>query len=734
VSNLGGKGMGVRTRLVCLGVGAFIGLSAATQIVAWRYQYQPALGWGITIGEPKFAPSVAVKAEPARKGRKHKADAAKAKPAPRIINPPKIYPPWNFLIWQKKWGKLPAHAQNLGMGLSFLIIGIASSPFLIKLFDGPDNRAPKRQRGWGNLKDAKQAHLLGDDGCVIGLLGKGFGKRVLTTNDMRPTLVTGATRSGKGRGHVVPTLLLWRKSVIVHDPKSELYALTAGWRAPWSHTLVLNPRKMNSACFNPLAEVRLGSSEMADVQRLVGVLSDPAGRRDHDAIWDIAAAAILEAAILHVLYAAPAGQKNLVSVKALVNDLDRSANIMKTTLHRTRDGVAQCHPVIAQASRAYLSKHDKYRSSVEATVQSYLKWIAGDDIERTVSGSDFHVGDLVCLPNAMSLYVQVAPADQKALRPLLRLLFSAVALGLTTEVTTDTWGRTKRHPLLMVMDEFPLLGRLDFFEKTLRLMSGYGIKPMLVAQSLNDVVETYGPHNTILDNTHIYTAFAALDPLTQDKVSKLTGLVMEDRNSVSTSGAMMDGVRSRSSAEHERPLLEPGEIRGLPDKDQLVFMAGFKPWRSQKVRFDQMEPFKSRTRIPPPEIGSLTSKQCLSHPWDGVRVVKMGIDPGEKGNDQNGNSGHDQANDNSTADYDPKTGEVYQSASAQTTTAPAKPHPSKPQQLSLDFSNPGPTDSISSRATPHAPPQGWGERAQEAAYLARLASKQGGQDVDPFVA
>lgn len=88
------------------------------------------------------------------------------------------------------------------------------------------------------------------------------------------------------------------------------------------------------------------------------------------------------------------------------------------------------------------------------------------------------------------------------------------------------------------MDEFPLLGRLAFFEKSLRLMSGYGVKAMFVAQSLNDIVETYGQHNTILDNCAVYTAFSALDPLTQDKVSKLTGSVTETRTSRSVPAMM----------------------------------------------------------------------------------------------------------------------------------------------------------------------------------------------------
>jgi type IV secretion system protein VirD4 len=743
--------MGLRTRITCLGVGAIIGLSAATQIVAWRYQYQPALGWGLVVGKAakdtfELGPANATKQSRSQKARA----AAHAK------SPAKIYPPWNFLIWQKKWGQMPVHRPNLGLGLSLLVLGVASGALLIKLFDSPDAQSGKaarnRERGWGNLKDARRAALLSDDGCAIGSMKEGWNTRALTTTDMRPTLVTGATRSGKGRGHVVPTLLLWRYSTIVHDPKSELYALTGGWRSPWSHTWVLNPRSMTSARFNPLAEIRLGSSEMADVQRLVSVLADPAGRRDDDTIWDIAAAAILEAAILHVLYAAPQGQKTLVAVKALVSELDRSANIMNTTLHRQRDGVAETHPAIAQATKAYLSKHDKYRSSVEATVQSYLKWIVGDDIERTLGASDFRVGDLVCLDAPMSLYVQVAPADQKALRPFLRLLFSAVALGLTTQVGTDTWGRPKRHPLLMVMDEFPLLGRLDFFEKTLRLMSGYGIKPMLVAQSLNDIVETYGPHNTILDNTHIYTAFAALDPLTQDKVSKLTGLVLEDRASVSTSGAMMDGVRSRSSAEHERPLLEPGEVRGLRDSDQLVFMAGFKPWRCQKIMFDKMEPFKSRACLVAPDVSQQPKSQGLIHPWDHVGVIKIGLDPEDVARNEALTT--TTSNPSATPAHDPQTGEVYDQTPPdrdpddpgptlsdfsdriinRVTTSSSMPKKASgsAHQLVLNFTGAKDPKSISNRATPRTPPEGFGQRLEEAAYLEQLAHRAGGHDVDPF--
>jgi len=224
--------------------------------------------------------------------------------------------------------------------------------------------------------------------------------------------------------------------------------------------------------------------------------------------------------------------------------------------------------------------------------------------------------------SALTAYVQVAPADAAALRPLVRLLFYAAAQALTGEEKCDAVGRSKRHTLLMVMDEFPLLGRLAFFEKSLRLMSGYGIKAMFVAQSLNDIVETYGQHNTILDNCHVYTAFSALDPLTQDKVSKLTGSVTETRTSRSAPTMFGGGRSSVSRSEIERPLMEPGEIRALPDDQQLVFVAGQRPLRTEKLLYDRREPFRSRANGSPPDQAlRVDSPGRPPHPWLGRRSL-----------------------------------------------------------------------------------------------------------------
>lgn len=570
----------VGPRLIGLLVGASLGVQGATQFVGWTYGYALALGGGTPIGETT-----------------------------------RLYPPWSLLIWKARFGA--EIEQTLARAAPIVLLGTVLGLGAGVLAEG-DGRL-RRIRGWGGLKEAARAGLRADGGAVIGLL-RG---RLLATADLRPTLVTGGTRSGKGRGHVVPTLLSWGGSVLVHDPKRELWSLTAGWRATFSHALFLDPRDPASARWNPLAEIRPGPGELAQVQRLVAILADPGGARDDEAIWDKAASEILEAVILHVLYSAPDDAKTLLTVRSMLADLDASADTMLKALHRAGPGDRpETHPFIKTAVTGYAAMHDRFRTSVQGTARSYLKWLAGEDLERVLSGSDLTLSDLMCADRPVSLYVQAAPADAVALRPLMRLLFYAAAQALTTDADRDAAGRAKRHRLLRVMDEFPLLGRLAFFEKSLRLMSGYGIKPMLVAQSLNDIVETYGPNNTILDNCHVLTAFSALDPLTQDKVSKLTGNVGEARVSRSGPAGLGGGRASVSRSEVDRPLLEPGEVRALPDHRQLVFAAGRRPILADKLKYDRREPFRRRAAIPAPaQTAGLDAPVPGPHPWAGRRAL-----------------------------------------------------------------------------------------------------------------
>ncbi len=570
-------------RLILLLAGLAAGLQLATQTFAWTYRHDPVLGDGWTVSEDV-----------------------------------RIYPPWRILSWRRQFGG--AEPEAFASSAFLILLGVMGGLGAGMLARGEGQR--RRIRGWGGLAEARAAGLLAGAGCALGEL-KG---RLLATVDMRPTLVTGGTRSGKGRGHVTPTLLLWSESVLVHDPKRELWRETAGWRSGFSHALYFDPRDPASARWNPLAEIQPGPGELAQVQRLVSILADPGGVRDDEAIWDKAASEILEAVILHVLYTAEDADKTLLKARELLADLDDTAEVMVKALHRPGpNGEPETHPFIKTAVRGYAAMHDRFRTSVQGTARSYLKWLAGDDVERALSASDFNLGDLMCAEAPVSLYIQVAPADAAALRPLVRLLFYAAAQALTVDEARDAAGRPKRRRLLMLMDEFPLLGRVSFFEKSLRLLSGYGVKVMFVAQSLNDIIETYGANNTILDNCAIYTAFSALDPLTQDKVSKLTGTIGETRESRSAPAGLAAGRSTVSRSQIDRPLLEPGEVRALPDDLQLIFAAGQRPLRTRKLQYDRRRPFRERAAAPPPhQAAGVDAPTPAPHPWAGRR--SLGVD------------------------------------------------------------------------------------------------------------
>jgi len=125
--------------------------------------------------------------------------------------------------------------------------------------------------------------------------------------------------------------------------------------------------------------------------------------------------------------------------------------------------------------------------------------------------------------------------------------------------------------------------------------------------------------NTPQANTRPYTAFSALDPVTLDQVSRLTGTVTERRTSRSGPAGLSAGRSSISRGEVERPLLEPGEVRALPDEVQLVFVAGHRPLRARKLKYDRTAPFRRRAAIaaPDPAVADLPSP--TPHPWAGRR-------------------------------------------------------------------------------------------------------------------
>ncbi|HOZ29229.1 MAG TPA: type IV secretory system conjugative DNA transfer family protein, partial [Hyphomonadaceae bacterium] len=175
---------------------------------------------------------------------------------------------------------------------------------------------------------------------------------------------------------------------------------------------------------------------------------------------------------------------------------------------------------------------------------------------------------------------------------------------------------------LLMLDEFPQLGKLDFFEHALAYIRGYRIKACLVAQSLNQISQAYGEHSSILDNAHVRVAFACNDERTAKRISDMLGVTTESRSQMNYAGSRMApwlGHTMVSRQEVPRSLLTPGEVMQLPATDSLILTGGSPPIRARKVRYFDNPAFASRVRPAvtfPPVRGP-----GVQTVWDGVALL-----------------------------------------------------------------------------------------------------------------
>jgi len=533
-----------------------------------------------------------------------------------------VYEPWKLFEW---WYFYEAYAPDVfvrggtiaaSSGLLATGAAICMAVWRSRLAKRVTTYGSAR---WADADEIQQAGLIRATGVF---LGKVNGKVVAYLRHDGPehVMVFAPTRSGKGVGLVIPTLLTWTGSAVIHDIKGENWNLTAGWRTRFSHCLLFNPTDAKSAAYNPLLEVRRGMHEVRDVQNIADILVDPEGaleRRNH---WEKTSHALLVGAILHVLYASE--DKTL---RGVANFLSDPACPFEVTLHRmmtTKHLVEEVHPVVASAAREVLNKSDNERSGVLSTAMSFLGLYRDPTVAEVTSRCDWRIADLISAEHPVSLYLVVPPSDISRTKPLIRLILNQIGRRLT-ESLDGSDGIARKHKLLLMLDEFPALGRLDFFESALAFMAGYGLRAFLIAQSLNQIDKAYGQNHSILDNCHVRIAFATNDERTAKRISEALGTGTELRAQRNYAGHRLApwlGHLMVSRQETARPLLTPGEVMQLPPDDSVVMVSGHPPIKAKKLRYYEDRNFIARV-LPPPVLASgvyADRPAARSDDWSGL--------------------------------------------------------------------------------------------------------------------
>ncbi|AVO42564.1 conjugal transfer protein TraG [Simplicispira suum] len=513
-----------------------------------------------------------------------------------------VYEPWKLFEW---WYWFDAYAPRIFVrgGAIAATSGVAAAGVAVAMAVWRSRQSrlvtTYGSARWASAQDVRKAGLDKPVGVFLGL----YCGQYLRHEGPEHVLTFAPTRSGKGVGLVVPTLLSWPASAVIHDIKGENWQITAGWRSRFSHCLLFNPTDAKSAAYNPLLEVRRGAHEVRDVQNIADILVDPEGALEKRNHWEKTSHALLVGAILHVLYA---GEDK--TLRGVANFLSDPACPFEVTLHRMMTtahlGDAP-HPVVASAAREVLNKSDNERSGVLSTAMSFLGLYRDPTVAEVTSRCDWRIADLIAAEHPVSLYLVVPPSDISRTKPLIRLILNQIGRRLT-ESLDGSDGIARRHKLLLMLDEFPALGRLDFFETALAFMAGYGIRSFLIAQSLNQIDKAYGPNHSILDNCHVRVTFATNDERTAKRISETLGTATELRAQRNYAGHRLApwlGHLMVSRQETARPLLTPGEVMQLPPDEAVVMVGSRPPIKAGKLRYYADANFKRRV-LPPPTLAS----------------------------------------------------------------------------------------------------------------------------------
>ena len=608
---------GVKIALISSAASLALGMQAATQYVAYQFLDNPKLGH--LIG---------------------------------TISGIKIYFPWSVFDWVNLYKQ---QAPDVFTTAGTILVPALLVPAFAAVLAVKSGKPKVKEFGadkWGKEKDLVEAGLINPKepipkGVVCGKWGDGAARKILSYSGPEHQLVVGASRAGKGVGHVIPTLLSWPESIFVYDPKEEGYDISAHFRSKFSHCFFVNFAREDTACFNPLMEVPTGRRELSYCQIIAAGLVDSSSEAPGKG-WDFfdkSSFILITAIILHVLYTAEDEDKNLGTVRDALFYLDATLISMERSKHRNKlkrglsneeeldeDGqpIPETHPEIARVAALFLRMSSKQRDAIQGTAITMLAVFSDPLVCEATSRSDFMLGDLMCGDAPASMYLQVSPADQIRLRPLTRMIISQLTAALTKHQFHDTKGRKKNHKLLTLIDEFPSLGRLSSYVAVLKQMAGYGLKAHLIVQSFKDIAEAYGRDATILDNMHVTIAFAGADDESNEKISKMTGTDTEMRESQSHQQGFFGKV-TRNYGEQQRNLLTPGDVRELSYKEQLVFVTGSPPFKTPKLRYYEDPLFQPRaTDIRAGEVGP-DQKKRLDVPfpagekghgeWIGVRAI-----------------------------------------------------------------------------------------------------------------
>jgi type IV secretion system protein VirD4 len=488
--------------------------------------------------------------------------------------------------------------------------GLLLTPSLALLI--PKRRALHGEARFATRREIARAGLFAEQGIILGRIGGWgrFGGRHLVLPGQMGAVVAARPRGGKGVSVVIPNLLSFRGSVVCEDIKLENWKLTAGFRRAMGQEVHLfDPlsRDGRTARWNPLDYVSASHGQrVSDLQLIASMFfPDPPGA---DPFWAAGGRSLFLGIALY-LFSTPRVPRTIGEIlrQGMASDEEGFSAHWKRVIQGRMKGAHPLPDTCVRALSDVIDLAPQTASSIRKTFTSRLELWANPVLDAATAASDFDLRALRRRP--ISIYLGVMPKDLDRLAPLMSLFFQQAIALQTDELPEHNPALTLQ--VLMLLDEFPALGRIPIITKASGFLPGYNVRILMILQALSQLREVYGDNGakTLLKTLAARIFFAPKDMEDAEEITRELGTTTVKARTVSKPAfsffdAKARRQRSVSVSEQKRPLLLPQEVQSMGEQRQIVFLENVPPIFCRKLRYYEIRRFR-RCLLPAPRVAPI---------------------------------------------------------------------------------------------------------------------------------
>ncbi|MER8541395.1 type IV secretory system conjugative DNA transfer family protein [Mesorhizobium sp. M1334] len=432
------------------------------------------------------------------------------------------------------------------------------------------------------------------------ILGK-MGGATIRSDEPAHVLVVGPTRSGKGVSFVIPNGYMWRGSSVWFDPKRENFeAFGAHRQALGDKVFFFSPGEQDSHRYNPLDFIRRDARMPTDCAVVSSfIIPEATGSSE---IWARAGRQLLSAMIGYVLTSPRyEGQRHLRAVAML---LSTGVDFLRVLTNIRNEEEKYLPSWVVHGLNQFIALEKETRNSAYFNLTAALNPWTNDLVAAATASTDFDISKFRKDPTALFIGCSVAQLD--VFRPIIKLLVQQIHDVLMA----SSPGPDEPYQVLVMIDEFRQLGKMESIVSKLAINAGYGFRMVLILQDLAQLDEVYGKatRHTTVTACQVKLFIRMNDVETSEHVSLMLGpTTIEVPTPIIRAGQGIFGARDKSLSYQERPFRTAAELRQMPAKQAVVLGSSPPGFMVRKITYYKDAPYKAtyqefrhrRLKVPP---------------------------------------------------------------------------------------------------------------------------------------